>query len=303
MSNQKNLVLSPVLKWVGGKRQLLHEIIPMIPKDITLYVEPFIGGGAVLFELQPKRAIINDYNSELINVYNTIKSNPEKLLEKLKIHKEKNSEEYFYLVREYDRNELFKQLTDVERAARIIYLNKTCYNGLYRVNSSGQFNTPYGKYKNPNIVNEPVIKAMNKYFNEVNIKILNCDFKEVLEGLEQGEHEKVFVYLDPPYMPISSSSSFTGYTQVGFDEETQKELKNLCDLLDSKGIKFLQSNSDCEFIRELYKGYTIKTIKAKRSVNSKGNSRGEINEVLIYNYEQRKSTVNRRSMGANSKKI
>ncbi|MEY8676238.1 DNA adenine methylase [Thomasclavelia cocleata] len=282
MANQKNLVLSPVLKWVGGKRQLLNDIIPMIPKNCSTYVEPFIGGGAVLFELQPKKAIINDFNSELINVYTVIRDYPEELIKELQFHKDNNTSEHFYAVREYDRKpEFFSQMTPVQKAARVIYLNKTCYNGLYRVNSAGQFNSPYGKYKNPNIVNETVIKAMSKYFNENNIVIKNEDFKEALKGLRRG----AFVYLDPPYMPISSSSSFTGYTENGFNEDKQRELKELCDKLDKKGIKFLQSNSDCEFIRELYSGYRIKTIKAKRAINSKGNSRGEINEVLIYNYE------------------
>ncbi|WP_278627855.1 DNA adenine methylase [Thomasclavelia cocleata] len=282
MANQKNLVLSPVLKWVGGKRQLLNDIIPMIPKNCSTYVEPFIGGGAVLFELQPKKAIINDFNSELINVYTVIRDYPEELIKELQFHKDNNTSEHFYAVREYDRKpEFFSQMTPVQKAARVIYLNKTCYNGLYRVNSAGQFNSPYGKYKNPNIVNETVIRAMSKYFNENNIVIKNEEFKEALKGLRRG----AFVYLDPPYMPISSSSSFTGYTENGFNEDKQRELKELCDKLDKKGIKFLQSNSDCEFIRELYSGYRIKTIKAKRAINSKGNSRGEINEVLIYNYE------------------
>lgn len=283
MANNKNFILNPVLKWVGGKRQLLNEIIPLIPKNYSTYVEPFVGGGAVLFELQPKKAIINDFNSELINVYYVIKDNPDELIKQLHIHEENNTSEYFYMVREYDRDaECYNQMTDVQKAARIIYLNKTCYNGLYRVNSAGQFNSPYGKYKKPNIVNECVIKAMTKYFNENNITIKNCDYKEALKGLRKG----AFVYLDPPYMPISSSSSFTGYTENGFDEDDQIALKEECDKLNSKGIKFLQSNSDCEFIRELYKDYHIKTIKAKRAINSKGSSRGEINEVLIYNYEQ-----------------
>ena len=282
MASEKNLILSPVLKWVGGKRQLLNEIIPMIPSNCTTYVEPFIGGGAVLFELQPKKAIINDYNSELINVYNTIKDYPEELILELQFHKDNNTSEYFYSVRESDRDvEIFDKMTAVQKAARIIYLNKTCFNGLYRVNSSGQFNSPYGKYKNPNIVNDKVVRAMSKYFNDNSITINNGDFKESLKGLRKGS----FVYLDPPYMPISVSSSFTGYTDTGFDVNKQIELKNVCDNLNEKGIKFLQSNSDCEFIRELYKDYNIKIIKAKRNINSKGNLRGEINEVLIYNYE------------------
>lgn len=274
----KNLLLSPMLKWVGGKRQLLPDIVPMINKKAPLYVEPFIGGGAVLFNMQPKKAIINDYNQELINVYITVRDNLEELLDELRIHEENNSSDYYYEIRALDRAEEFAQMSNVEKAARIIYLNKTCYNGLYRVNMAGQFNSPYGKYKNPNIVNEAVLRAISNYFNTNEITILNGDYKEVLKDLEK----EAFVYLDPPYMPISSSS-FTGYTEGGFGYNSQVELKKECDKLNEKGIRFVQSNSDCEIIRELYKDYKIKTVKAKRSINSAGNKRGEINEVLIYN--------------------
>lgn len=274
-----NLLLSPMLKWVGGKRQLLPEIVPMIDDKCSTYVEPFVGGGAVLFSMQPTRAIINDYNQQLINVYKTVRDNLDELLEELKIHEEKNSSEYYYEIRALDREDSFKKMSDVKKAARIIYLNKTCYNGLYRVNSSGQFNSPYGRYKNPNIVNEAVIKAISKYFNSNEIKILNGDYREALKNLEKD----AFVYLDPPYMPISSSSSFTGYTEGGFGYTSQVELKKECDKLTEQGIRFLQSNSDCEEIRELYKAYKIKTVKAKRSINSVAKKRGEINEVLIYN--------------------
>ena len=274
----KNLLLSPMLKWVGGKRQLLPDIVPMINKKAPLYVEPFIGGGAVLFNMQPKKAIINDYNHELINVYITVRDNLEELLDELRIHEENNSSDYYYEIRALDRAEEFAQMSNVEKAARIIYLNKTCYNGLYRVNMAGQFNSPYGKYKNPNIVNEAVLRAISNYFNTNEITILNGDYKEVLKDLEK----EAFVYLDPPYMPISSSS-FTGYTEGGFGYNSQVELKKECDKLNEKGIRFVQSNSDCEIIRELYKDYKIKTVKAKRSINSVGNKRGEINEVLIYN--------------------
>ena len=272
----KNLLLSPM--WVGGKRQLLPDIVPMINKKAPLYVEPFIGGGAVLFNMQPKKAIINDYNQELINVYITVRDNLEELLDELRIHEENNSSDYYYEIRALDRAEEFAQMSNVEKAARIIYLNKTCYNGLYRVNMAGQFNSPYGKYKNPNIVNEAVLRAISNYFNTNEITILNGDYKEVLKDLEK----EAFVYLDPPYMPISSSS-FTGYTEGGFGYNSQVELKKECDKLNEKGIRFVQSNSDCEIIRELYKDYKIKTVKAKRSINSVGNKRGEINEVLIYN--------------------
>lgn len=279
-NNKKNVILSPVVKWVGGKRQLLDAIIPLLPDHFSTYVEPFVGGGALLFEIQPKKAIVNDLNHELINLYKVIKDNPNELLLLLEEHELNNSEEYFYQIRALDRSESYDEMSDIEKAARIIYLNKTCYNGLFRVNQSGQFNSPYGKYKNPNIVNKPVVLAMANYFQNNNITLLNGDYKMALKKLRKG----AFVYFDPPYMPISSSSSFTGYTENGFDKKQQIELKKECDKLNSKGIKFLLSNSDHPFIRELYKDYEIITVKAKRSINSNSNKRGEINEVLVRNY-------------------
>ena len=252
----KNLLLSPILKWVGGKRQLLSEIIPLIDESCDNYVEPFIGGGAVLFRLQPKKAIINDYNTELINVYRTVRDDLDGLVALLKEHEKYNSSDYYYEVRALDRTPDFDKMSNSEKAARIIYLNKTCYNGLYRVNSLGQFNSPYGKYKNPNIVNEVVLRAISKYLNGNEISIRSGDYKDVLNDIEKNS----FVYLDPPYMPISSSSSFTGYTEGGFGYDKQVELKEECDKLNSKGVHFLQSNSDCEEIRELYKAYRIKVV-------------------------------------------
>ena len=276
-----NPILQPILKWVGGKRQLIKEISPLIPRNISTYVEPFVGGGAVLFNVQPKRAIINDLNEELINTYRVIKNYPEELIQKLMYHNENNNEEYFYNLRALDRDVKYKNIGEISRAARIIYLNKTCYNGLYRVNSSGFFNTPYGKYKSPNIVNETMIRAMTNYFNSSSVKILNGDYKLALKGLRKGS----FVYFDPPYVPISTSSSFTGYTEQGFGLDDQLDLKKECDKLNAKGIKFLLSNSDTPFIRELYADYNIKTVQAKRAINSNASKRGDINEVLVYNYE------------------
>ena len=275
----KNTLVKPVLKWVGGKRQLLHEIIPLIPKKYSTYVEPFLGGGAVLFELQPKCAIVNDSNEELMNVYEIIKDKPEELINLLKSHEEKNSEEYYYKIRSMDRAIEYVSLTKLQRAARIIYLNKTCYNGLFRVNSAGEFNSPYGRYKNPNIVNEPTIRALSKYFQANKIEFFNEDYLFILENIKKN----TFVYIDPPYMPISSSSSFTGYTKNGFSYEKQKELRDACDKLRDKGIRFVESNSDCREIRELYKEYDIKSVQAKRYVNSDAEKRGEISEVLICN--------------------
>lgn len=280
MKKNKIVLAAPVLKWVGGKRQLMDEIVPLLPKSYTTYYEPFIGGGAVLFELQPDKAVINDVNGELINLYNTIKDDVELLIEDLRKHE--NTSEYFYKIRELDRNkEEYDILTNVEKASRVIYLNKTCFNGLFRVNKAGEFNSPYGKYKNPNIVDEVTLRAVSKYFNRANIKIINGDFEECLKGVRKGS----FVYLDPPYDPVSSSANFTGYDKGGFNRDEQIRLKKICDKLNKRGVKFLLSNSSTEFIKDLYKEYDIKIVKAKRAINSNGNSRGEVDEVLVRNYE------------------
>jgi DNA adenine methylase len=276
---KKNKLIAPFLKWVGGKRQLMPAIKELIPKTYTNYYEPFIGGGAVLFELQPKKAIINDFNEELINVYQTIKENSEELIFDLKTHR--NESDYFYNLRAIDREENFGNLPNIRRASRVIYLNKTCFNGLYRVNNSGEFNSPFGRYKNPNIVNETTIKAVSKYLNNNDITILNVDFEEAVEGINRGS----FVYFDPPYHPVSASSNFTGYVPGGFDMYEQVRLKDLCDKLDKKGVKFLLSNSATQFIEDLYKDYKISYVKANRSINSNAKKRGEIDEVLIRNYE------------------
>lgn len=282
-THKSNKLIAPVVKWVGGKRQLLPEIKKYSPKKFNTYFEPFVGGGAVLFELQPNQAIVNDINKELINLYSVIQNNVDELIETLSDKNEySNTAECYYRIRELDREpKKYNKLTGIQRAARILYLNKTCYNGLYRVNSMGEFNSPFGSYKNPNIVNEITLKAVSKYFNESNIKFLNGDFEKVLKTAKKGD----FVYLDPPYAPISKTSNFTGYNESGFGENEQIRLKKICDSLNNKSVKFLLSNSDCEFIRELYKGYKIVTIKAKRVINSNGNNRGAVSEVLIRNYE------------------
>jgi len=276
-----NPLVAPVLKWVGGKRQLLHEIKTRIPKYNT-YFEPFCGGAAVLFALQPSKAIISDTNSELINVYKVIKDNADELIKILEEHKKKNSEEYFYTIRSLDRlPEAYAKLTDTERAARIIYLNKTCYNGLFRVNSAGEFNSPWGRYKNPNIISETTIKALHIYFTENKITFLDDDYKKALNTAKKGD----FVYLDPPYLPLSDTSNFTGYTAGGFSVADQEKLKQVCDNLNKKGVNFLLSNSSCDFIKNIYASYYIDEVEAKRSINSIAEKRGEIKEVLIRNYE------------------
>lgn len=278
---ERNRLIVPFLKWVGGKRQLIPEIKKILPRGILSqsYYEPFIGGGALFFELQPRRAVINDSNEELINVYRVIKDNPTELIEDLKKHK--NTAEYFYQIRAMDRQPLFAKLNNIERASRVIYLNKTCYNGLYRVNSAGEFNSPFGKNRNPNIVNEPVIKAVSNYLNTAEIQILNNDYQLVLQNIPANS----FVYLDPPYHPISDSSNFTGYVKGGWSEKDQIRLRDVCDDMNRKGIKFLLSNSASDFIKDIYSAYHIHQVRANRFVNSVSSKRGQINEFLINNYE------------------
>ena len=278
---KNNKLVAPFLKWVGGKRQLMPSIVDHLPENIKdyKYIEPFIGGGAVFFNLQPKNAVINDYNEELINVYQVIKDNLDDLIIDLKKHK--NEAEYFYSIRSLDRNGEFKKLSAVKRASRLIFLNKTCFNGLYRVNNADEFNSPFGRYKNPNIVNEPTLKAVNKFLNNNNVEINSGDYSEILKQTDK----KCFVYLDPPYHPISESSNFTGYVQGGWNMYDQIDLKTACDELHKKGVKFLLSNSSADFIKDLYKDYKITIVKANRAINSNGADRGEVDEVLIRNYE------------------
>lgn len=279
---RRNKLVAPVVKWVGGKRQLLPEILKYIPKfGNNKYYEPFIGGGALLFELQPKNAVINDSNLELINLYKVIKYQLEELIYDLQKHH--NNAEYFYHVRELDRDHLaYGLMSDVEKASRLLFLNKTCFNGLFRVNRAGEFNAPFGNYKNPNIINDSTLKAVHNYFNSSNIDFRVGDFALALIDIKKND----FVYFDPPYDPVSSSANFTGYTNNGFGRCEQIRLKELCDSLNSRGIKFLLSNSSTDFIKDLYKDYIIEDVMARRVINSNAALRGEINEVLVRNYEK-----------------
>jgi DNA adenine methylase len=277
-----NPFVQPILKWAGGKRQLFPEISRYIPSKFKTYYEPFLGGGAVLFGFQPSKAIVGDINADLINVYSVVKDNVGELIEALS--KYKNEKDYFYYIRELDRTEKYKKFSNIEKAARIIYLNKTCYNGLFRVNSQGQFNVPFGNYHNPEIINRPVLKAVSNYFNEHEIIFKAEGFESVLASASKG----CFVYMDPPYDPISDSSSFTGYSLDGFNREDQLRLKDVCDRLDKKGCFFLLSNSYTDFIRELYSDYIIETVQVSRNINSDGTKRGKINEVLVRNYDKDK---------------
>ncbi len=276
---KRNKLVVPVLKWVGGKRQLMDTLTPLLPKRVSTYCEPFVGGGAMLFNMQPNIAYINDINSDLILVYKVIKNDVESLIYALTEYK--NEAEFFYSVRDWDRDkEKYESLTDIERAARIIYLNKTCYNGLYRVNNAGEFNSPFGNYKNPNIVNAPVLRAVNSYFNNATIHFTSTDYAEVLDSIPKG----TFVYLDPPYDPVSTTSSFTGYSKGGFTQADQIRLRKCCDELNKRGIKFMLSNSSTEFIHEQYAAYNITIVQAKRAINSVASKRGDVDEVVVRNY-------------------
>lgn len=269
----------PFLKWAGGKRQLIKEIDKLIPKKYKKYYEPFLGGGALLFYLQPSRTVVSDSNADLVNCYRVLRDSPDKLLEE--IDKLENTKDFFYKIREMDRQPSYAELSPVVKAARIIYLNKTCFNGLFRVNKQGQFNAPFGNYKNPTILDPAVAKAVHKYLKQQEVTVLNCDFEKTVLTARSGD----FVYFDPPYDPVSSTSSFTGYDLNGFNRNEQQRLKRVCDKLTEQGVAILLSNSDTPFIRELYndKCYRVHVVQARRNINSVGSGRGKINEVLVRN--------------------
>lgn len=264
------------MKWAGGKSQLLSTFGRYFPKSFNRYFEPFLGGGAVFFHLVARNpgldAVVSDSNNELINCYKMIQTNLDELVSELKRHR--NDKHYFYKVRAMD----ISGMSECERAARMIFLNKTCFNGLYRVNRKGQFNVPFGKYTNPRIVDERNLIAVRSAL--ANARIVCAPFDVVLTKAARGD----FVYLDPPYQPLSSTSSFTGYTRHSFGEEDQKRLTRTFDALTRRGCLVMLSNSDTDFVRDLYSSYRTETVKATRAINSRADRRGRINELLILNY-------------------
>lgn len=271
----------PIVKWVGGKARLLPTLFPLMPEDKSDYVEPFAGGLAVLFAVSPQVAHVNDNNSELVNLYEVVRDDPNGLVAALKAHKAKDSEEHFYEVRALDRDAAkFAGLSSVERAARFVYLNKTAYNGLWRVNSQGQMNAPYGRYKRPAIVNEEGIRAVHAFFAGRGVSFTTGDFADTLPHVKRG----TFVYLDPPYDPISKTAAYTGYTASGFGRADQERLRAYCDQLDKRGARFMLSNADTPFINDLYAGYRIEKVVAPRAISCKGDGRKAVSEVVVMNY-------------------
>ena len=282
MCSNMRMIDSPrFVKWAGGKQQLIEQFKPLFPKKFNNYLELFVGSGAVAFyiiqKFNPQNVLLSDINVELINAFNIIKSDVKTLIVKLKQHKESHltlREKYYYNVRSINPN----NLPDLERAARFIYLNKTCFNGLYRVNSKDGFNVPMGSYKNPDIVQEEKLKRISNLLKNVTLKVMS--FEKIVDIAK----ERDFIYLDPPYFPLKKGKNFTTYTKDNFLEKEQKLLTDTFKKLDKKGCLCMESNSDTKFIKNLYANFNISFVRAKRLINSDAQGRGEINEIVITNY-------------------
>lgn len=277
----------PFVKWAGGKTHLLSKINAFIPSSFRRYYEPFLGGGALFFWLNSSgirfEAHLSDINAELINTYKIVKSRVEDLIEVLKIYEKEYRQNPLFYYQLRDSAEYSFRNDYVKRAAKFITLNRTCYNGLYRVNSQGKFNVPMGRYKNPTICNSNNLRNVSYSLRQSEANISVRDYKELLYN-KMGEGD--FIYLDPPYSPTSRTSSFTGYTNNGFKDKDQEELANIFKKLDKQGCKVLLSNSDAALVKELYSGYSsgIVEIHALRSINSKATKRSGHKELLIRNY-------------------
>lgn len=274
----------PFLKWAGGKTQLLPQLERLIPAQFNGYHEPFVGSAALFFHLYNlkqrgelkatmKRVSLTDSNEDLVNCYRAVRDGVEGVIGWLEEHKANHNSRYYYKVRAQNP----RNLGDVERAARLIYLNKTCFNGLYRVNSKGQFNVPMGRYKNPGIFDPDELRAASRALDGVMIEV--ADFREVL----QRAKAKDFIYFDPPYFPVSKTSSFTSYTQQAFGKFEHESLALVFRALAEKGCKVMLTNSWTDFTRRLYVGYIRKEILASRSINSKAAKRGKVSEMVVVN--------------------
>ena len=269
----------PILQWMGGKGRILNELMGYSPENFNNYYEPFFGGGAFLIKLYSmnkiKNAIISDLNNDLYNLYNIVKTNPDGIINEIKNIKFNHTREDYYLARD-----LFNETNNqILKSALLLYLNRHCFNGLYRVNSQNKFNVSYGTCGSTTLPSASDIKNLSKVFQKC--KILNNDFEEVVKSAIKGD----FIYFDPPYMQITKTSNFTNYTSDGFNETDQKRLFNLFKEMDKKGVYLMESNSDSPFIEELYKEFNIYKIDIKRNISVNESTRGTVKEIIITNYE------------------
>ena len=264
---------TPFLKWAGGKTRLLDQYADWIPQRYGRYFEPFIGGGAMYFHLEPEQAVISDVNVRLLDCYRAIRDQPEALIERLEDHQRRHSADHYYQARK--RLNHGRGVSALDRAALMIYLNKTCFNGLYRENLRGEFNVPMGRYANPTVFRHDNVLAASRQLQGTEIR--HASFEHVLESAEAGD----FVYFDPPYVPLSATSSFTSYTGDGFSMALQQRLAEVFTELAHRGCHVLLSNSDCEAVRELYAGWHMVSIRAPRFINTRADRRGDVGEVLV----------------------
>lgn len=269
----------PFLQWVGGKRGMIAQYSDFFPKKFGRYIEPFLGGGAIFFYLQERRALLNDSNPELIATYEAVRDNPGEVIEMLSLLKARHSLELYTTIRNLDRDQKkFSKFRKTEVATRMIYLNQTCFNGVYRVNKHGQFNVPIGSSLNRVICDEQTLLKASEMLKEAEIACV--DFNQILLQAKKGD----FIYLDPPYFPISEYSDFTRYTKEKFHKEDQLRLKESFDYLHKKGCKVMQSNSNSDFIKQLYNQYKIHTVHSGRTLNVDKTKRGKVSELVITNY-------------------
>lgn len=281
MQNSNNIPnLKPFVKWVGGKNTSVNRLLELMPDEIGTYVELFVGSGALFFSLNFKKAIINDSNSELINTYKVIKDHVGEL--KFFLSSLIYDKELFLKIRSWDREPDYLKRAPIDRAGRFIYLMKTCYNGLYRVSQKNYFNTPFGQYTDPNICDSPTLDACSSYLNDRDVSIFNQDYEALLDKIDSDS----FVYLDPPYFPISKTANFTSYQKDKFNDNEQYRLFNFCKALHRKGVKFMLSNSDIPEVRDLYKEFNIHVIEVPRRINSKSTKRSAVNELAVTNYDK-----------------
>ena len=280
--NTKKYNIHPFVKWAGGKKKLLGVIRTKLPVTFSTYFEPFVGGGALLFDIQPQKAVINDANEELICVYKCLQ-NPtlfEQMKNEIIKHEQSHSDEHFYSLREMDKNDFFKELPIYKRAARMIYLNKACFGGLYRVNSNGYFNVPSGKKSKVSCFDRKTFDNLPKYFKSSNITIMCGDFEKALKNAKSGD----FVYFDPPYDSWENRHSFTDYNERDFTKEDQKRVFKCFKKLSDKGVYVMLSNHNTEFIRDLYRDFNITVVPVNRMISSSLKGRTKVEEVIITNY-------------------